>query len=550
MLTHPLRLVLVVALCLSLAGCNDDDTSEASPGPQRTQAGLKEIEKSDERAECQNLDALVERVQRGYYPFRAPDIPFIPREPNYVGSAEMPVHSGPWDYLTHVPLVIHGPGHIESGRYDTEATMADVAPTTARLIGYEWEDRDGRVLQEALDRDAQEPPKLVLTIVWDGGGWNALDAHPDTWPYLETLMEDSATFTSFNVGSSPSVTPPIHTTLGTGAFPETHGIAGLKIRSETYDQVNPFGDLDGSSMEVTTLADDYDLAFDNEPVTGMFGSVSWHLGMIGHGAGLEGGDHDPVALLDKATAEIKSNTEIYSQPDIGNVERLHSFAERLDIQDGTRDQRWRGHSLETPDDIHVTPAVVDYEQTLLQEMIETEGFGQDDVPDLLYVNFKTSDVAGHKFGMNSPEVGAAFRAQDANLGRLVEFLDRTVGENQWVMMLTADHGQTPYPEESGAWPIFGGELARDLNEVFDKTDDDVPLIRSVGSAGVYVQLDALEENDARLWKMARWIAGYTVGENLKEGEDPPAGFEGRKDELLFDAVLSKKRVAAVACDKG
>ena len=550
MLRRPLWLVLLSALCVLFTACSEDADPAPAPRVQRTEAGLKEIEKKESDNPCRDLNELVERVRRGYYPFLSPDIQPIPREPNYVGSATSPVHSGPWDYLTHVPLVAYGPGHLVPGEYSEEATMADLAPTTARLIGFEeWPKRDGRVLEEALDPDATEPPKLVVSMVWDGGGWNALEAHPDEWPYLKHLMDQSATFTEFNVGSSPSVTPPIHTTLGTGSFPSRHGIAGLKVRAEDYDQVNPFGDLNADMMKVTTLADEYDRANGNKPVTGMFGSVSWHLGMIGHGADLEGADHDPVALLDKVTAQVKSNTEIYTQPAIDDLSLLDRFAQRLDVQDGTRDQKWRGHSLETPDDIHFTPAIVDYEQWLLQRMIETERFGADETPDLLYVNFKTSDVAGHKFGMTSPEVGAAIRAQDANLRRLVRFLDRSVGKNEWVLMLTADHGQTPYPEESGAWPIYGGELARDLNAVFDKTDDDIPLIRSVGSAGIYVQLDQLEANNAKLWKMARWVTGYTVGENLKDGADPPAGFKGREDELLFDAVLSKRRLAGVACDK-
>lgn len=95
--------------------------------------------------------------------------------------------------------------------------------------------------------------------------------------------------------------------------------------------------------------------------------------------------------------------------------------------------------------------------------------------------------------------------------------------------------------------MSGGELARDLNEVFDTTDDDEKLVLSVGAAGVYVQLDALEANDASLWKMARWIAGYTIGENLKDDEEMPEDFVGREDELLMDAVLAGTRVAAIAC---
>ena len=539
--------LVAVALVLSTSAAACDrsgGTGVVDPGPQRTEAALKG---NEQRRPCEDLDAMITRVQRGYYPFRSPDIIFIPRKPNYVGNASLPVHSGPWDYLTEVPLVAYGPGFIKPGTYDQEGTMADLAPTAAELIGYDaWPKRDGRVLEEMLDPDAPRP-KLILNIVWDGGGWNTLETHEGKWPYLKELMDTGALYRNFDIGSSPSVTPPIHSNLGTGSFPARHGAVSLKMRGADYEQIDPFGMLDGSRLKVTTLADEYDRARDNVPVTGMLGSVSWHLGMIGHGAALDGADRDPVTLIGQKTGVGTTNETVYQQTEVTDPDKLLEFGADLDAADGKRDEKWMGHPTTRPEELHSTPAVPDYEEWVLERFIEAHRFGADDVPDLLYANFKTSDIAGHRYGMSSDEVGEIFEAQDESLRKLVRYLDRAVGEREWVIFLTADHGQTPYPYESGAWPIYGGELARDLNEVFDKTDDDVNLVRSVGAAGVYVQLDALEENDAKLWKMARWIAGYTVGENLKEGEKMRKNFEGREDELLMDAVLAKKRVAAIAC---
>jgi hypothetical protein len=539
--------LLTGALLVLMSACTDatDGVSEGARTAIRTEAGLKE---NDQRPPCDGLDAMVRRAKRGYYPYRSPDLVFIARVPNYVGSAAMPVHSGPWDYLTHVPLVAYGPGHIEPGFYQEPATMADLAPTTAALIRFdEWAQRDGRPLTEMLASN-DPPPRLVISIVWDGGGWNALEAHPEKWPYLKRLMGRGASYENFDIGSSPSVTPPIHTNLGTGAFPSRHGMTSLRIRvPDSTEQVDPFGPLDARNMKVTTLADEYDLARDNVPVTGMLGSVSWHLGMIGHGSAIAGADKDPVALLGKSTGVTTTNEAVYSSPPISDPGQLAEFAADLDAADGVRDEQWRGHPLTAPDEIHYTPATADYDEWLLERLIQAEGFGADRVPDLLYANFKTSDIAGHKWGMNSPEVGDIFAAQDRSLQRFVRFLNAEVGKGEWVLFVTADHGQMPYPKESGAWPIFGGELARDMNAVFDKTDDGINLIGSVGAAGIYVALDELEKNDAKLWKMARWVAGYTVGENLKEGEEMPAGFEGRQDELLMDAVLVRDRLAAVAC---
>ena len=45
-------------------------------------------------------------------------------------------------------------------------------------------------------------------------------------------------------------------------------------------------------------------------------------------------------------------------------------------------------------------------------MIRREGFGADDVPDLLYLNFKEIDYVSHVWSMNSPEMLDAVVAQD------------------------------------------------------------------------------------------------------------------------------------------
>jgi hypothetical protein len=159
-----LQAATLVVLALFAGACTDAGEPSDAPQAVRTEAGLKG---NDERPPCDGLDAMVRRARRGYYPYRSPDLVFIAREPNYVGSAAMPVHSGPWDYLTHVPLVAYGPGHIEPGSYPQPATMADLAPTTAELIGFDgWPRRDGRPLTEML-RSNDSPPRLVISIVWD-----------------------------------------------------------------------------------------------------------------------------------------------------------------------------------------------------------------------------------------------------------------------------------------------------------------------------------------------------------------------------------------------
>jgi arylsulfatase A-like enzyme len=59
-------------------------------------------------------------------------------------------HGGPWDDDAHVPLVLWGAG-VRGGRHGARVSVADLAPTLARLAGVAPLERpDGRVLEEVL----------------------------------------------------------------------------------------------------------------------------------------------------------------------------------------------------------------------------------------------------------------------------------------------------------------------------------------------------------------------------------------------------------------
>jgi hypothetical protein len=481
-------------------------------------------------------------------PRLSPDILFVPRRPNYVGTRSMPVHSGPWGYLTDVPLVLYGPGHVAArGGVGRPATMADLAPTSAGLIGYpDFPPRAGRALTEALKADQAGPPRLVVTIVWDGGGDNVLRAHPRAWPYLARLARRGTSYPRMSIGSSPSVTPPVHATLGTGAWPAAHGIPGLRIRSPEGEYVDPLLYVDPSNLRRLTLADLYDRARENRPMVGMVASGNWHIGMVGHGAPLAGGDRDSVVLVDEF-GETYSNEAIYRLPPVEDLARLEEVTDALDRADGKADARWRNHDLNNSFVRYASPAATRYEEWLLHDLIQREGFGADAEPDLLYVNFKAADVAGHRWGMTSAEVGDVLRAQDHALRRLVSFLDATVGRRRWALMLTADHGQTPYPWESGGWAIAGGELKDDANRALDAADDGAALVDRVVSAGAYVRAGQLAANDLSLRAVARWMARYSAGANHKGREELPRYYEGERATPLFDAIMVGQRVVFRSC---
>jgi hypothetical protein len=522
------RVAILLMACALMAACTGD---EQTPDEDLRRA-------SEEPEPCAEAAELVELTRRGHFPERSPDIALIPSAPNFIGAATNPPHTGPWPWLTNVPLVLYGPGFVrEQGRISTPSAMADLAPTAARLIGFDdWPERDGRVLTESLAETAQRP-RLVVSIVWDGVGWNTLRAHPDRWPFLGTLMERGTTYTNFNVGSNPSVTPPVHASLGTGAYPDSHGITGVSQRSVGTTLVDPWAQFDSRRLRIETLADLYDRSLSNHPLTGMVARVNWHLGMIGHGAAVTGGDRDEVLLL-RNTGEPQGNDEDYASPPVTDPDLLESFAAELDAEDGAIDGQWRGKSLDEPGIRGDSPAFTRYQGVMMRRVIDRMGFGSDEIPDLLYVNMKETDLSYHAWGMDSPEVGDAMEAQDEELRKLTVHLDEQVGAGRWVVMLTADHGLMPDPERSGGFAIKGQEVLADINAEFDEVDNDEDLAFHLTAYGAYIDEDELARNDVSLEDIGRWISGYTLGENLSDDQSQSETFEGRESERLFSAVMS------------
>jgi predicted AlkP superfamily pyrophosphatase or phosphodiesterase len=126
-----------------------------------------------------------------------------------------------------------------------------------------------------------------------------------------------------------------------------------------------------------------------------------------------------------------------------------------------------------------TPSRTPYQTQLIEAVIEREHFGEDDVPDLLYLNYKAIDTTGHLFALTSPEMEDTVAYQDEALEDLVKILNAEVGKGEWVMLLTADHGSQYPADEVGGIPIDPNRVKNLLYATFDDDGDDVELFQTV-----------------------------------------------------------------------
>lgn len=492
-------------------------------------------------AACNMPPEHLKIIARGYDEERSPDLAIVPREPNFFGSFTANSHSGPWDYAQRVPIIFYGPGHIKAQgeiNPDRQVTSADMAPTIADLLGYPWpDDRPSSSLTDALVPEAErpDPPKLVMTVAWDGGGRNVLEQWPDAWPNLKSMVENGTSFGNAIVGSSPSVTPAVHATMGTGTFPNEHRIVDIPLRVDG-EIVGSWPKARPSYLAVETIADLYDRDNGNEPLVGMVGDHGWHLGMIGHGSYLRGGDKDFGVMFNGVQKPI-TNPDYYKLPSyLLELEGIEADIPEIDESDGEADARWMGNDvLEDPELARETPAATLYQTRILRELMSREGFGQDDVPDLLYTNYKQIDYVGHRFNMLDPEMREAVHYSDQELGELKNYLNKSVGVGEWVVVITADHGSTPAALATQAWPIGTQEILDDLAEHFELPIE--TIVDETRVTGFWLNQDGLAANDISPEDVAEFILDMRIEDNAVAVDELPEGYNERLDEHIFSAVF-------------
>jgi len=384
-------------------------------------------------------------------------------------------------------------------------------------------------------------------VVWDGAGRNVLAAHPRSWPHVRALMRAGTSYANATVGSSPSVTSAIHATLGTGAFPQSHGITGNDLRMRRGQLRAAFAGTAADALRLTTFADEIDLALGNDPKVGLMGWTQWHLGMMGHGASLGGADRDEVALIRYGDrVRIFGDPRSYTLPTYLEARsNIQAHLERLDRADGRVDQRWLEHDISLDAGVTWTtysnPAWAYFQSDLLGEMLQEGSYGRDAVPDLMFVNFKMVDLVGHQRGATSEEAGAVLAALDQALFRIVGQLERRIED--YVVLLTADHGHSSLAQETGAWPILQEELVADIDAHFG-VPEDATLVEASPAHGLYLDPQVMQQLDVDPSEVASFLNEYTISDNW-DSRDLPAAYRARGNERVFSAAFTKAQLPEV-----
>ena len=297
-------------------------------------------------------------------------------------------------------------------------------------------------------------PKLVIELVIDQFRGDFLDRYRDDFKTpsgFNLFLKRGAYFTDCYYEYANTMTAPGHSTIGTGAYTDGHGISlnewwdldrstthpVSSVEDETYQIVGDHTPEDiGTSPRnelASTLGDEVVLASRGQ--SKLFGiSLKDRAAILTSGHASNG-----AFWLDHHTGHFVSST--YWGP------QLPTWAQTFNAS-GRADRALKDAGA-TPgnfyEDVGSKPASVSYLLDFARALIINEQLGRHNTTDVLTISISSTDILGHRVGPDAPEQEAMIDAIDTNLNGFFTWLNTQVpgGMNNVWVSLTGDHGVGP-----------------------------------------------------------------------------------------------------------
>ena len=421
----------LVALALIVMACSTSD--------QQAERSFGSIAPAESANPAVVRQRFLETFSRSYFPGRTGQIMVVPREGDIITRPDpdaIYMHGSPWAYDVAIPLMFAGPT-VRGGEYSMPAVQQDVAPTLAAALGVPMPPTaTGRELP--IFRTDAPRPRVVMLLVLDGMRRDYFDRYAESMPTLTALRERSAWFTQAQLNIVPSNTAVGHSTLSTGTDPGVHGVTGNNV----YDRVGRrsyelFAGATPQDLMALTLADVWQFATSGRAVILAQGSIDRAATpLAGHGACQLNGRPVVMASYDQKTGRWNTNSNCFRLPAY--------LTDRNASALWAADAEWLHHRIDTPIAVKYSALFPAFEADAMTAMIEHEPVGEDDVADLILLNYKAADFVGHKYGPDSQELRVTLGEMDRNLATILRALEAKVGQD-YLLAITADHGMPSEP---------------------------------------------------------------------------------------------------------
>ncbi|HKD78223.1 MAG TPA: alkaline phosphatase family protein [Candidatus Angelobacter sp.] len=374
-------------------------------------------------------------------------------------------------------------------------------------------------------------PKLVLALVVDQFRYDyLLRFRADYHSGFARLLSDGAVFTDARYMHYPTVTAVGHSTFLSGATPSVSGIIGNAwLDREANEQVTSVSDksttllggppgVQGSSphrLLVSTLGDELKMSGRPSHVIGISMKDRSAILPAGHMA-------DAAYWFDPDSQHFVTSTYYMKQlpawvskvnADRPAFKYLGARWTALDAKPGDKPfcSLTAGTEVRYCEGIEFTPFGNELVEDFAEKAIEEEKLGSHEATDVLAVSFSANDYVGHQRGPDSPEVRDIARRTDLLLGKLLDFINSRIGENNTLIVFTADHGVAPVPKVNndrkmpGGWLTaseYSAKIAAELSQKFGNGN----WFRYDADGFLYLNYATAAQNKADLVEVRRFAA--------------------------------------------
>jgi len=361
-------------------------------------------------------------------------------------------------------------------------------------------------------------PKLVVGIIIDQFRYDYLTRfRSDYRGGFDQFLTRGADFTNAFYGQVPTKTAVGHSIFMSGAMPAVSGIienawydrdekqvvtsvcdwTEKTVGGEQAAKEKKCTDSDPASprrMLVTTIGDELRAAHNESKVIGISLKARAAILPAGHAA-------NGVFWFDDVSGNFVSSTFYMQQlPDWADRFNRKKLPAKYVLRkwDGFPEWKFQGDSKAPYAQLPASPWGNELVEEFAEQAIAGEKLGQRGSTDLLTVSFSSNDYVGHAVGPYAPEVRDMSVRTDQLLGKLFRVLDEKVGLADVVIVLSADHGVAPTPQQDAATRAPGGylgpglekQVAAALNELFGTHDW---FAGSAGEASLYLNRDAVAQ---------------------------------------------------------
>lgn len=397
-------------------------------------------------------------------------------------------------------------------------------------------------------------PKLVVGIVVDQMRWDYLYRYYDRYSQggFKRLMNDGFSCENAMINYLPSFTGPGHACVYTGSVPAIHGIASndwwdRKLKKAVYcaedKSVNPVGGsakagrMSPRNMLTTTVTDELRLATNMK--SKVYGIAIKDRGSILPAGHLANGaywfddstgnfissDYYGNALPDWL---VKFNAKRYADSMVAKDWDLlypaQTYTQSL-ADNNAYEGKFTGedapvfpHSIAGIKDkgylgLRYLPAGNTLVFRLAKACVKGAALGQGYNTDFLCVSFSSPDYAGHKFTPNSMEMEDMLLRLDQDLESFLNYLDKHVGEGNYTVLLTADHGGAHNPQylqdiKVPAGNLYEPKLTPVLNNHLKAMFGKDSLVKYIYDYRVYTDDDHIVRHKLKVPEVRNAIIGF------------------------------------------